>query len=277
MLDILLSLQKKAPIDFEILAVNLDQKQPDFPEHVLPDYLGSLGVPFHILEQDTYSVVKRVVPEGKTLCGLCSRLRRGSLYTFAKARGMTKIALGHHRDDIVETLFLNMFFGGKTPLVSAPDLERMGYKIEIIPSDAQRAAIRAMQRVFAVLKTHGEASTMDDDMASFLLGGLGEVEDEDVHVHGAGEPTHGDQGFAVFFFEGLVEEVSRQPELIGVVVRGVLEGVSEGDAFDVDAVSGHAFRKRVLPAAGIAGEKDDGLRGLEVRAHGFTNRSGSGW
>ena len=113
MLDILLSLQKKAPIDFEILAVNLDQKQPDFPEHVLPEYLASLGVPFHILEQDTYSVVKRVVPEGKTLCGLCSRLRRGSLYTFAKARGMTKIALGHHRDDIVETLFLNMFFGSK--------------------------------------------------------------------------------------------------------------------------------------------------------------------
>jgi len=113
MLDILLSLQKKAPIDFEILAVNLDQKQPDFPEHVLPAYLTSLGVPFHILEQDTYSVVKRVVPEGKTLCGLCSRLRRGSLYTFAKARSMTKIALGHHRDDIVETLFLNMFFGSK--------------------------------------------------------------------------------------------------------------------------------------------------------------------
>jgi len=113
MLDILLALQKKAPIEFEILAVNLDQKQPDFPEHVLPDYLESIGVPFHILEQDTYSVVKRVVPEGRTLCGLCSRLRRGSLYTFAKERGMTKIALGHHRDDIVETLFLNMFFGSK--------------------------------------------------------------------------------------------------------------------------------------------------------------------
>ncbi|HMM74194.1 MAG TPA: tRNA 2-thiocytidine(32) synthetase TtcA [Gammaproteobacteria bacterium] len=113
MLDILLSLQKKAPIDFEILAVNLDQKQPGFPEHVLPDYLRAIGVPFHILEQDTYSVVQRVVPEGKTLCSLCSRLRRGSLYTFAKACGMTKIALGHHRDDIVETLFLNMFFGAK--------------------------------------------------------------------------------------------------------------------------------------------------------------------
>jgi tRNA 2-thiocytidine biosynthesis protein TtcA len=97
MLDILLSLQKKAPIDFELIAVNLDQKQPDFPEHVLPDYLTELGVPFHILEQDTYSVVKRVVPEGKTMCGLCSRLRRGSLYTWAAANGITKIALGHHR------------------------------------------------------------------------------------------------------------------------------------------------------------------------------------
>ena len=113
MLDILLSLQKKAPIEFQILAVNLDQKQPDFPAHVLPDYLRSIGVPFHILEQDTYSVVKRVVPEGKTLCSLCSRLRRGSLYTFATEQGMTKIALGHHREDIVETLFLNMFFGSK--------------------------------------------------------------------------------------------------------------------------------------------------------------------
>lgn len=113
MLDILLSLQKKAPIDFDIIAVNLDQKQPDFPAQVLPDYLTAIGVPFHILEQDTYSVVKRVVPEGKTMCALCSRLRRGSLYTYAAANGMTKIALGHHRDDIVETLFLNMFFGSK--------------------------------------------------------------------------------------------------------------------------------------------------------------------
>ena len=113
MLDMLLSLQQRAPIKFELLAVNLDQKQPDFPEHVLPEYLQSLGVPYHILEQDTYSVVKRVIPEGKTMCGLCSRLRRGALYTFAVANGITKIALGHHRDDIIETLFLNLFFGGK--------------------------------------------------------------------------------------------------------------------------------------------------------------------
>jgi tRNA 2-thiocytidine biosynthesis protein TtcA len=113
MLDILLSLQRSAPVKFELLAVNLDQKQPGFPEHVLPDYLTNLGVPFHIIEQDTYSVVKRVIPEGKTMCGLCSRLRRGALYRFAAENGITKIALGHHRDDIVETLFLNMFFGGK--------------------------------------------------------------------------------------------------------------------------------------------------------------------
>lgn len=113
MLDILLNLQQTAPVNFEIVAVNLDQKQPGFPEHVLPDYLSRIGVPFHILEKDTYSVVKSVVPEGKTTCGLCSRLRRGSLYGFAREIGATKIALGHHRDDIIETLFLNMFYGGK--------------------------------------------------------------------------------------------------------------------------------------------------------------------
>ena len=113
MLDILRNLQASAPIKFEIVAVNLDQKQPGFPEDVLPEYLTSIGVDFHILEKDTYSIVKELVPEGKTTCGLCSRLRRGSLYGFADEIGATKIALGHHRDDILETLFLNMFFGGK--------------------------------------------------------------------------------------------------------------------------------------------------------------------
>lgn len=113
MLDILLSLQKTAPISFEIVAVNMDQKQPGFPEHVLPEYLTTLGVPFHIIEKDTYSIVKEIIPEGKTTCGLCSRLRRGTLYGFADEIGATKIALGHHRDDIIETLFLNMFYGGK--------------------------------------------------------------------------------------------------------------------------------------------------------------------
>lgn len=113
MLDILLSLQKSAPINFSLHAINLDQKQPGFPEHVLPDYLSALGVDYSIIEQDTYSIVMDKVEEGKTYCGLCSRLRRGILYNKAVEMGATKIALGHHRDDIVETLFLNMFYGGK--------------------------------------------------------------------------------------------------------------------------------------------------------------------
>jgi len=113
MLDILMNLRKSAPVNFELVAVNLDQKQPGFPEEVLPDYLSQLDIEYHILEKDTYSIVKSVVPEGKTTCGLCSRLRRGSLYGFAEQIGATKIALGHHRDDIIETLFLNMFFAGK--------------------------------------------------------------------------------------------------------------------------------------------------------------------
>ena len=112
MLDMLLMLRAKAPVDFELVAVNLDQKQPGFPAHVLPEYLEGLGVPYHILEQDTYSVVKRVIPEGKTTCSLCSRLRRGSLYTYAEKEGFTRIALGHHREDIMETFFLNLFHGG---------------------------------------------------------------------------------------------------------------------------------------------------------------------
>jgi len=113
MLDVLMSLQKSAPVNFELVAVNMDQKQPGFPEHILPEYLSQLGIEYHIIEKDTYSVVKEIVPEGKTTCGLCSRLRRGTLYGFAESIGANKIALGHHRDDIIETLFLNMFHGGK--------------------------------------------------------------------------------------------------------------------------------------------------------------------
>jgi tRNA 2-thiocytidine biosynthesis protein TtcA len=175
LLDILLSLRERAPVDFDIVAVNLDQKQPGFPAHVLPDYLRSRGVPFRIEEQDTYSIVKRVIPEGQTMCSLCSRLRRGILYRVASELGATKIALGHHRDDMVVTLLMNMFFGGRLkgmppklvsddgrhvvirPLayVAETDLERWAEhrQFPIIPctlcgsqDDLQRVQVKAMLR-----------------------------------------------------------------------------------------------------------------------------------
>ncbi|HCT08855.1 MAG TPA: tRNA 2-thiocytidine(32) synthetase TtcA, partial [Pseudomonas sp.] len=137
MLDVLLHLQKVAPIKFEIVAVNMDQKQPGFPEHVLPAYLKELGVEYHIVEKDTYSVVKELIPEGKTTCSLCSRLRRGILYRVADELGCNKIALGHHRDDILETFFLNMFFGGKIK----------GMPAKLVSDDGKHMVIRPLAYV----------------------------------------------------------------------------------------------------------------------------------
>ena len=154
LLDILMTLQKRAPVRFELMAVNLDQKQPGFPPDVLPRYAREVGIPFYQIEQDTYSVVQRVIPEGKTTCGLCSRLRRGALYRFASEHGVTRIALGHHRDDIIETLFLNLFNGGRLKAMPPKLLSDDGAHVVIRPlayCSEQDIARYAEQREFPLI------------------------------------------------------------------------------------------------------------------------------
>jgi tRNA 2-thiocytidine biosynthesis protein TtcA len=154
MLDVLLSLQQKAPVRFELIAVNLDQKQPGFPDRVLPEYLASREVPFRIVEQDTYSIVKRVVPEGKTMCALCSRLRRGVLYRVASELGATRIALGHHRDDVLATFFLNLFYAGKLKAMPAKLVSDDGRHVVIRPMVYAREAdlaAYAAERAFPLI------------------------------------------------------------------------------------------------------------------------------
>jgi tRNA 2-thiocytidine biosynthesis protein TtcA len=237
LLDILRNLQAHAPLSFELVAVNLDQKQPGFPEHVLPEYLTKIGLPFRIIEQDTYSVVKRVIAEGKTTCSLCSRLRRGALYRVAGELGATKIALGHHRDDILETLFLNMFYGGKLkamppklvsdngqhivirPLAYCKEKDLAAYanvaNFPIIPcnlcgtqQNLQRQAIKEMMQQWDK-KFPGRLETMFRAIQNVQLSHLADPEHYDFHgLKVNGQPVvDGDKAFDEEIFEPSIEEM----------------------------------------------------------------------
>ncbi len=237
LLDILRNLQEHAPIQFELIAVNLDQKQPGFPAQVLPDYLTNIGVPFRIVEQDTYSVVKRVIAEGKTTCSLCSRLRRGVLYRVAGELGATKIALGHHRDDILETLFLNMFYGGKLktmppklvsddgqhivirPLTYCKEKDLAAYAaiadFPIIPcnlcgsqKNLQRQAIKEMMQQWDK-KFPGRLETMFRSLQNIQLSHLADTSRYDFHnLKAQGKPVvDGDTAFDEEIFEPTIEEM----------------------------------------------------------------------
>ncbi|MBK6957064.1 MAG: tRNA 2-thiocytidine(32) synthetase TtcA [Nitrosomonas sp.] len=237
LLDILRNLQAHAPLEFELIAVNLDQKQPGFPEQVLPGYLTDIGMPFRIVEQDTYSVVKRVIAEGKTTCSLCSRLRRGVLYRVASELGATKIALGHHRDDILETLFLNMFYGGKLkamppklvsddgkhivirPLAYCKEKDLTAYaeteNFPIIPcnlcgsqKNLQRQAIKEMMQQWDK-KFPGRLETMFRSIQNIQLSHLADTFRYDFfNLKAQGEPViDGDTAFDEEIFEPTVEEM----------------------------------------------------------------------
>ena len=237
MLDILRNLQAHAPLEFELIAVNLDQKQPGFPEQVLPGYLTDIGMPYRIIEQDTYSVVKRVIAEGKTTCSLCSRLRRGVLYRVASELGATKIALGHHRDDILETLFLNMFYGGKLkamppklvsddgkhivirPLAYCKEKDLAAYaeaeNFPIIPcnlcgsqKNLQRQAIKEMMQQWDK-KFPGRLETMFRSIQNIQLSHLADASRYDFfNLKALGEPViDGDTAFDEEIFEPTIEEM----------------------------------------------------------------------
>ena len=237
LLDILRNLQAHAPLEFELVAVNLDQKQPGFPEQVLPEYLTQIGMPFRIVEQDTYSVVKRVIAEGKTTCSLCSRLRRGVLYRVASELGATKIALGHHRDDILETLFLNMFYGGKLkamppklvsddgqhivirPLAYCKEKDLAAYaeiaNFPIIPcnlcgsqKNLQRQAIKEMMQQWDK-KFPGRLETMFRSIQNIQLSHLADTSHYDFfNLKAQGQPViDGDTAFDEEVFEPTIEEM----------------------------------------------------------------------
>ncbi|WP_292995523.1 tRNA 2-thiocytidine(32) synthetase TtcA [Nitrosomonas sp.] len=237
LLDILRNLQAHAPLEFELIAVNLDQKQPGFPEQVLPGYLTDIGMPYRIVEQDTYSVVKRVIAEGKTTCSLCSRLRRGVLYRVASELGATKIALGHHRDDILETLFLNMFYGGKLkamppklvsddgkhivirPLAYCKEKDLAAYaeaeNFPIIPcnlcgsqKNLQRQAIKEMMQQWDK-KFPGRLETMFRSIQNIQLSHLADASRYDFfNLKARGEPViDGDTAFDEEVFEPTIEEM----------------------------------------------------------------------
>ncbi len=243
MLDMLLSLKRSAPIQFSLTAINLDQKQPNFPEHVLPDYLRSLGVDFHIIERDTYSVVKRVIPEGKTTCGLCSRLRRGTLYGFAEEHGYNKIALGHHRDDIIETLFLNMFHGGSLQAMPPKLRSNDGKNVVIRPlayCKEKDIELYAKQNNYPVIPCDlcGSQPNLQRQLTKDMLREWdkkfpGRIESIFTAIKNVKPSQLADRN--LFDFESLVADARETPVTNEQVLRWLPTGSLTGDVFGVDS------------------------------------------